>query len=80
MTFEQVLVFGVAEALSVGAAAHMWLRSRRPVVSKVAWTPLLLVPALGPILYVTAFSTPGEQDDDQTAAETDTDSESDPDG
>ncbi len=77
MTFEQVLVFGVTEALSVGAAAHMWLRSRRRMGAKVAWTPLLLVPALGPILYVTVFSTPDEQDADQTAAQTDTDSESD---
>jgi hypothetical protein len=67
------LLFCALEAVSVASAAHLWIRARGSVVRKLLWTPVVLVPVMGPLFYGAIYDAPSEQDEDLRAAETDTD-------
>ena len=49
------------------------MRAGGSVAKKALWTPLLLVPAIGPLFYGAIYDAPSEQDEDLQAKETDTD-------
>jgi hypothetical protein len=71
------LLFGALEAISVASAAHLWIRARGSVTRKLLWTPVVLVPVIGPLFYGAIYDPPSEQDEDLRAAESNTDSEDD---
>ena len=68
-------VFWVLEAVSVACLIHLWARAPGSVAKKILWTPIALVPAIGPLFYGAIYDAPSEQEDQ--AAETDTDGEDD---
>ncbi|MDB5221301.1 MAG: hypothetical protein JWO86_9228 [Myxococcaceae bacterium] len=71
-------LFWAIEAVGAGCVVHLWMRARGSITKKIVWTPLLLVPALGPLFYGAIYDGPPEQqDEDLRAAETDTDTEDD---
>lgn len=68
-------LFWALGAVSVLCVAHLWMRAGGSVTKKLLWTPVLLVPALGPLFYGAIYDAPPEQDEDLRAAESDTDDE-----
>jgi hypothetical protein len=70
-------LFWGLEAASAASAVHLWTRAKGSYVKKSLWTPLVLVPVLGPLLYGAIYDAPPEQGDDLRAKETDTDTDDD---
>lgn len=63
------------ESVSVACAVHLWAKARGGVVKKTAWTPLVLLPVLGPLAYGGLYDEPDVQPEDLRARETDMDFE-----
>jgi hypothetical protein len=58
-------IFAVTGVLSLIAAIHLWAR-RGTIVRRLVWTPIVAVPAIGPLLYLGMYEPlrplrPGEQ-------------------
>jgi len=66
-------VLVIAEAVSVLATIHLWMKAGGSPLRKACWTPITLVPVLGPLLYGGMYSMPEEQAEGLQARETDTD-------
>ena len=59
------------ESVSVACAFHLWAKARGSVVKKAAWTPVVVLPVLGPLAYGGIYEAPSVQADDLRAKETD---------
>ena len=66
------MIFVVAffELVSVLCVAHL-LRRRVPTTKKLIWTPLLLLPLVGPLLYGGLFEAPSVLPPHERAPEND---------
>lgn len=69
------LLFWAIEAISAACVVHLWVRARGSVAKKLLWTPVVLVPVIGPLFYGAIYEAPSEQDDSLRAPESDTDDE-----
>lgn len=63
------------EAPSVACAIHLWWRARGSAVHKLSWTPVVLVPVVGPLFYGGLYSGDPVQSEDLRAVELDIDEE-----
>ena len=68
-------VFWVLEAVSVACVIQLWARAPGSIAKKMLWTPIALIPVIGPLFYDAIYQAPPEQDEDLQANETDTDGE-----
>ena len=65
----------VGESVSVVCAGHLWLKAHGSIFKKLLWTPLILLPILGPLAYGGLYEAPEIQPEDLRAKERDMDSE-----
>jgi len=49
------------EVLSVACLLHLWWRGRGSLVRRLSWSPLTLVPLVGPLLYGALYEAPSVQ-------------------
>jgi hypothetical protein len=51
------LLLTIAEIVSLGFAVNLW-RERASLLRRLVWTPVVLVPVVGPIFYLGLFDVP----------------------
>jgi len=54
---KRLVILALVEILGVLCLGHLWYRSA-PLWKKLMWTPVVLFPAIGPMLYGGMFSAP----------------------
>jgi hypothetical protein len=63
------VVLGLAILPGAWCAADLFRRDA-PLVARLFWTPILLVPVIGPVFYTAFFDPPDPQPDDLRARQT----------
>ena len=63
------IAFALLELVSLGCLVLLW-RQRASVVRRGLWTPVVLVPVLGPLFYAGLFDVPSPQSEVLQAPET----------
>jgi hypothetical protein len=58
---EDGAVIAVPELIGVACIIHLWRRPA-PLWKRLFWSPVLLLPLIGPLLYGALFEPPGPQD------------------
>ena len=53
-----IWILVVLQVISAACAAHLWARGRGSIVRKALWSPLVLLPVLGPLLYGSVYEPP----------------------
>ena len=56
-------VLAVLGGVSLACALHLWMRARGSIGHKLAWTPLVLVPVIGPLFYGAWYAPPSSEVD-----------------
>lgn len=52
MTTAKMILLGGLELVSVLLVARLWMRRKHGIATRVLWSLIILLPALGPLLYV----------------------------
>jgi hypothetical protein len=65
----------IVEVISVACVIHLWTRANGSAARKLAWTPVVLVPLLGPLFYGGLYSVPSVQNGDLRATDSELDDE-----
>lgn len=53
-----IWVLVVLQVISVACAVHLWVRARGSRLRKALWSPLVLLPLLGPLAYGSVYEPP----------------------
>lgn len=53
-----IWILMVLQVISVACVTHLWARGRGSLVRKALWSPLVLLPVLGPLLYGSVYEPP----------------------
>lgn len=56
-----IWVLVVLQVISVACAVHLWVRGRGSRLRKALWSPVVLVPLLGPLVYGSVYEVPSPQ-------------------
>jgi hypothetical protein len=64
-TEDEMPILLVVELLGGACCVHLW-RTAAPLWKKLLWTPVILLPVLGPLLYGSVFRAPKPHEEDAT--------------
>lgn len=67
-------IAGLLEVASVACTLHLWAKAKGTAGHKLSWTPVVLVPVIGPLFYAGLYSA-APVDSDDTPDATDVDEE-----
>lgn len=56
-----IWTFVVLQVISLACVIHLWARGRGSLLRKAVWSPLALLPLVGPLLYGAVYEVPSPQ-------------------
>ena len=60
----QIILIAILEAVGVILIVRLWVRRRMPVLRRIVWSVILLLPLLGPLFFGFTQLNPSEHGDE----------------